>query len=238
MLIPMTSPATFTSGPPELPKLIAASVWIRFSNERVAFERPGAAPLAGDDADGDRLLELERVADRHDPLADADAVGVAERHDREGLRPLDLQEREVRRRVAADDLRLVDVRLADRHLDLRRRPSMTWLFVRTKPSGLDEEAGPARLLLLLLLLGPRPAGGRGRRRSGTALPSPKKRSMPPRAGSGLMMSVERDRDDGRHHLFGDVREGRQPGHGRTGARRSRGGGRGRPPRTGRPRRSA
>ena len=45
VLMPMTSPATFTSGPPEFPKLIAASVWIRFSNERVTFERPGARPL-------------------------------------------------------------------------------------------------------------------------------------------------------------------------------------------------
>ena len=32
-LMPMTSPAMFTSGPPELPGLIAASVWIALMNE-------------------------------------------------------------------------------------------------------------------------------------------------------------------------------------------------------------
>ena len=31
-LMPMTSPAAFTSGPPELPGLIAASVWIALMN--------------------------------------------------------------------------------------------------------------------------------------------------------------------------------------------------------------
>ncbi len=40
VLIPTTSPFTFTSGPPEFPKLIAASVWMRFSNALVARERP------------------------------------------------------------------------------------------------------------------------------------------------------------------------------------------------------
>ena len=36
VLIPMTSPLTLMSGPPEFPELMAASVWMKFSNERVA----------------------------------------------------------------------------------------------------------------------------------------------------------------------------------------------------------
>lgn len=35
-LIPMTSPAAFTRGPPELPALMAASVWMR--SVRVSYE--------------------------------------------------------------------------------------------------------------------------------------------------------------------------------------------------------
>jgi hypothetical protein len=42
--MPTTSPARLTSGPPELPKLIAASVWMKFSNE--TSEMPRARPLA------------------------------------------------------------------------------------------------------------------------------------------------------------------------------------------------
>ncbi len=36
VLMPITSPCRLTSGPPELPKLIAASVWMKFSNELVS----------------------------------------------------------------------------------------------------------------------------------------------------------------------------------------------------------
>jgi hypothetical protein len=47
LLIPMTSPRTLTSGPPELPGLIAASVWMK--SWMLLCERPGrfsARPLA------------------------------------------------------------------------------------------------------------------------------------------------------------------------------------------------
>lgn len=36
VLIPMTSPLMLSSGPPEFPKLMAASVWMKFSKELVA----------------------------------------------------------------------------------------------------------------------------------------------------------------------------------------------------------
>ncbi|MBP1621654.1 MAG: hypothetical protein H6Q02_2421 [Acidobacteria bacterium] len=42
--MPTASPRRLTSGPPELPKLIAASVWMKFSNEE--SERPSTRPLA------------------------------------------------------------------------------------------------------------------------------------------------------------------------------------------------
>ena len=37
------------------------------------------AALGGDDADRHGLVEVQRVADRHHPLADPEPVGVAER---------------------------------------------------------------------------------------------------------------------------------------------------------------
>src|SRR5205823_2737598 len=49
----------------------------------------------------------ERVADRDDPLADQHAVGVTQLHGRQVGRALDLDQRDVRLRVAADHLRLV-----------------------------------------------------------------------------------------------------------------------------------
>ena len=131
VLMPMTSPLTLISGPPELPKLIAASVWMKFSKERVAASRRQArALLGGDDADGDGLVEVERVADRHDPLADAELVGIAQRQRRQALLGVDLEQREVRRRIAADELRRVRSLLLSR-TSILSAPSMTWLFVTT-----------------------------------------------------------------------------------------------------------
>ena len=46
VLIPTTSPLMLSRGPPELPKLIAASVWMKFSNERVCSLKPSARPFA------------------------------------------------------------------------------------------------------------------------------------------------------------------------------------------------
>ena len=71
------------SGPPELPGLIAASVWIAGktvagSVERLALRRDRTVQRA-DDAGGDGALETERRTDGDDLLADGQVVGVAER---------------------------------------------------------------------------------------------------------------------------------------------------------------
>src|SRR5688500_19143748 len=54
----------------------------------VAIERPVEQPPSdeADDADGDRVLEGKRVANRQHPLADAQRVGVAEDRMRERAR--------------------------------------------------------------------------------------------------------------------------------------------------------
>ena len=83
---------------------MAASVWMKFSNERGLLAEAERAALGGDDADGEGVLELERVADGDGPVTLADAVGVAERNVRQRLAGVDLQESDVGGRVAADDL--------------------------------------------------------------------------------------------------------------------------------------
>ena len=70
VLTPMTRPRASTSGPPELPGLSAASVWMTLSIRRPGLRAQRAAERA-DDARGDRALEAVRVADRDGELADA-----------------------------------------------------------------------------------------------------------------------------------------------------------------------
>ena len=73
-----TWPAAFTSGPPELPGLMAASVWIRPS--RATPSVCEVAVLGRHDAPGDRGLaaEVERVADGDHLVAHPQVVGRAE----------------------------------------------------------------------------------------------------------------------------------------------------------------
>ena len=110
VLIPTTSPATFTSGPPELPKLIAASVWMRLSKSR---SWPGRGPRSGPCPEMTPTVTVlsklsgSPMAMTHSPTRMRSESPSVTR--RERRLPFDLQEREVRGGVAADDLRLVVV---------------------------------------------------------------------------------------------------------------------------------
>src|SRR5690606_29506295 len=76
-------------------------------DEIVIGPRLNVAIARRHDADRHAAAESERVADRHDPVADADAVGIPELDLGKFLRRrVDLQDREVGLRVAADQLRL------------------------------------------------------------------------------------------------------------------------------------
>ncbi len=77
VLIPTTSPDAETSGPPELPGLSAASVWITSSINRPLrprSERPRAETTPAVTVE----LEPERIADRDDQLATPEPPGIAE----------------------------------------------------------------------------------------------------------------------------------------------------------------
>src|SRR5581483_4412411 len=99
VLMPMTSPRRFSSGPPELPGLMEASV----DEVLVGRDPDVGAPDGADDADGDRLIEPERIADGNGPFPHAESVGVAERGDTQLPIRVELDDRQVGLRVGADD---------------------------------------------------------------------------------------------------------------------------------------
>ena len=105
VLIPMTSPFRFTSGPPELPGLMEASVWMKFSYVAMpTSERPVALMTP----DGDGLVQPEGVADGDGPLPDTERVRVPERRHRQRmLVGLEAHHRQVRLGVGAEDLAAV-----------------------------------------------------------------------------------------------------------------------------------
>ena len=144
VLMAMTRPCESTSGPPELPGLIAASVWITSPrNPRVA--RLEVAVQARDDParHAETSLERERVADRHDVVADLHLVGVAE-----------LDGREVRCPrpgcTARSLLGAVPSTLAvsffpsEKCAWILSAPSTTWLLVTMTPSDDTTKPGPGR----------------------------------------------------------------------------------------------
>ena len=149
----MTSPRTLTSGPPELPGLMAASVWMK--SWMLPWPRPGrplsARPLALTMPRGDREGEpfAERIADGQHPLADAGVVAVAERHRRQRL-GVDLEDRDVGVGIGADDLglELPPVEQPDRDL----LGALDHVVVGQDVAvGRDDEARAAALLDLGLL---------------------------------------------------------------------------------------
>jgi hypothetical protein len=84
VLMPTSAPLASTSAPPELPGLMAASVWMKFWNASaglVAVER-------ADDAGGHRLADVEGVADGQHGVAHLQRAHIAQRHDRQPARSI------------------------------------------------------------------------------------------------------------------------------------------------------
>jgi hypothetical protein len=100
----------------------------------------------------------EGVADGHHPLADLDAVGVAERDRGELALRLDLDERHVGARVLADDLRLEALAVGEGHAHLVG--ALDHVAVRQDVALVVDhearaEARPARALAAAVVLGQR-----------------------------------------------------------------------------------
>jgi len=100
VLMPTTSPRRLNSGPPELPLLMAASVWMKSS----VGARADIAVAGGDDAGCDGAAEAERVADSDDPLADFGGIRRRPRNGRQRIAGLELQQGQVDGFVGTDQL--------------------------------------------------------------------------------------------------------------------------------------
>ena len=128
-----------TSGPPELPGLSAASVWITSSISRPdARAASGRAPRRTPVVTVD--LEAERVADGDHELTALEQLGIAERRRRQRHRRVDAHQREIGVGIVADDARAVRLRPSTVVTLTRAAPSTTWLLVSTSPSGADDHA--------------------------------------------------------------------------------------------------
>ena len=104
VLTPSTRPRASSSGPPELPGLSGAVCWMTPSIRRLPL--PRRCGRARTRRRSNRRLEAERVADRDRELADARRERAVDRQVRPACRSaarIDAHEREVGRRIVADD---------------------------------------------------------------------------------------------------------------------------------------
>ena len=98
VLMPMTSPSRLTSGPPLLPGLIAASVWMKL----FALAQADSAALGADDSRGHRAFQAERIAQGQHPIADFGVVAITQFRRREVIGARDPQHRQVGLGVGMD----------------------------------------------------------------------------------------------------------------------------------------
>ena len=83
--MPITRPRASNSGPPELPRLIGASIWIASATEYTDVSESIERPVAETTPTASERLVAERAADRGDGLPDADGRRVSERHGLHGV---------------------------------------------------------------------------------------------------------------------------------------------------------
>ncbi len=116
--MPRTRAPASSRGPPELPGLIEASVWIAPLDLELG-QRFDRAVGCRDDADRERLLLAEGAADRRHRLADHELAVIAQlqRVQLEAVR-LDLEQGDVGEGVEADDLGRHHVAVGELDVDL------------------------------------------------------------------------------------------------------------------------
>ncbi len=119
-LIPITWPAALKVGPPELPGLMAASIWTALVTISCCYHRRGdRAVQGGHDAGGGGVVIAERVADGHHVLADGELVGVGEFHSLQvARRVVELDDRKIGGGIGADERGGIHVAVGKRHLNL------------------------------------------------------------------------------------------------------------------------
>ena len=119
VLMPMTLPDESSNGPPELPGLIAASVWMTSCSVLFSVEivRCSAETIPDVTVGVPSSASALPIATTESPTSTV--FGVTELHDRQ-VRQNDLHDGEVVLRVDADDGRRRGARVGERHLDRER----------------------------------------------------------------------------------------------------------------------
>src|ERR1700681_3997637 len=103
VLMPTTSPWTLTSGPPELPGLIAASVWMNWPGER----RSAAKGLGRFNALTMPRVTVKRIPECEYGLTRMQLGGISQGHAGQ-VGSFNLDDGKIRERIRADELRRQD----------------------------------------------------------------------------------------------------------------------------------
>ena len=134
--MPITSPSRFTSGPPLLPGLMAASVWMKLACTLRSRPRPLALIMPAVTVPS----SLKGIAQGEHPVAHLHVVAVAQFDRRQRVAILDANDGQIGLRV-----RLMSVASNSRPscsvTVILPPPSTTWLFVRMIPERIDDDAG-------------------------------------------------------------------------------------------------
>ncbi len=129
VLMPTTSPAMLNSGPPELPRLIAASVWMKSSYRPWRMSRPRAETMPA-------VTEPPRPKGLPIASTQSPTCAVSELPNCTAVSGLSVRMRStaisVRGSVPSSSARIVV--LSDRITLISSAPSITWLLVTTMPS--------------------------------------------------------------------------------------------------------
>ena len=143
VLMPITWPSRLTSGPPELPGLIEASVCRKSVNETRPSPPPDGAAARREHAGGHRVGEAERVADRDHRLAHHQVARAPERRRGEPLAGY-LEHREVGVAIGAQNLRFELAAVAHGDED-PRRPFDDVIVGDDETGAVDDQARAQRL---------------------------------------------------------------------------------------------
>ena len=145
--MPSRLPLVSISAPPELPGLIAASVWMKFS--KVLMPR-WLRPERRDDAHGHRLADAERIADRQHHVADPRLFERAPSVIAGRFGSVDLDHREIGLGIGADHLGGRLAAVGQRDLDFIGRFDHV-VVGQDVAFRADDHAGAEAELLLFLL---------------------------------------------------------------------------------------
>src|SRR5208282_3582370 len=125
-----------------------ARIYRRVGLDEILVVAGDEASLGADDSGRHRMIEAERIADRHHPLADLQVTRVAKRRDGKIVLHVDLQQRDVALLVMPDNLRGVVVAVLQSYRDGPRTLDDVLVGQDVAVPG-DDEAGAERLGMLL-----------------------------------------------------------------------------------------